>query len=120
MNVEARIESLRMAAKAAGYEMFVMPLSRTQFELSVARIDGSPTESLRLWRPDKNNAEALELAAALKMNIEYASGRVYGQHRTADGFWINSPSIPTEGRDITDVYREAICACAALVGERMP
>lgn len=72
------------------------------------------------WRPRQNSAQALNMAADLKISIKTVGRDVYAQHRTPDGFWINSPNISMTGRLIPDVYREAICICAIKVGERMP
>lgn len=104
-------ESMELAAKAAGITIICWDCERKAY-----RVKGAQSSR---WNPRQDDGDALRLAAALKMNIDHGSGRLFAQHRTADGFWINSPSILMKDRDLADVYREAICSCAILVGERM-
>lgn len=75
-----------------------------------------------IYYPATNNGDALWLASTLQMGIRCSSGSVSAQHRTKDGFTINSASLRFhEGRrDITECYREAILDVAAQIGERMP
>lgn len=92
----------------------------------VSRVFGSHTSEVRTvwklngehWQPRFKDADAMRLMAALHINTECCSGVVMAQHRTSDGFWLNSATVSIVGRDIAECYREAILDVAAQAGER--
>jgi len=114
---QARLEHQGLIGRQI--ELIAKAVGIHEDDLMIAKGGGVWAYGLK-WSPRRVSGDAFGVLTALKMNIEHASGSVYAQHRTADGFWINSPSIQVKGRDLDDVYREAICACAIKVGERLP
>ena len=103
-------ETLELAALAAGIELagFTEHHSWPVGE----RLDGG------WWDPITDGEDALSMAAELKMSLSYGSGTVFAQHRTSDGFWINSSS-QILADEPGKAYRTAIIECAAKVGKTM-
>jgi len=68
------------------------------------------------WRPLTDDGDALRLAVALKLDIQFFDGHAEIQ---VDGDDINSATVEPYAQDMQAATRRAIVRAAAAIGEQM-